>query len=208
MSNSRSSSPQTSQWRPTDIRGWSRLSATASSTARPVTMRLALATTPRSWHSMMPRLIPGPCPKSSALKITRMVMASREPRLREQPARHALRREVLLRYATRRLAVAAIVTVDRIDGGEGLIHGAEGEETLPGGQHVAEPGVLGDDGLPARQVAGVAFAEPAAPEADVLILRDGQLAPRGPEVARIRPKDIERHGERRDESPAMGSQDR
>src|SRR5581483_10149313 len=42
---------------------------TASRTARPVTIRLVLVTTPRVWHSRMPRLTPAEAPKSSALTI-------------------------------------------------------------------------------------------------------------------------------------------
>ena len=42
---------------------------TASSVARPFTTRVAEVTMPRSWVSAMPRLIPPPYPKSSALTI-------------------------------------------------------------------------------------------------------------------------------------------
>src|SRR5437899_2216798 len=47
---------------------------TASRTARPVTMRLVLVTTPRVWHWRMPRLMPAEAPKSSALMIRYLCM--------------------------------------------------------------------------------------------------------------------------------------
>src|SRR5262249_58786733 len=45
---------------------------TASRTARPVTIRLVLVTTPPVWHCRMPRFTPVDAPKSSALMISHL----------------------------------------------------------------------------------------------------------------------------------------
>src|SRR5262245_59254777 len=93
-----------------------------------------------------------------------------QPHVREEPRCHLSGLEVLFRHGPRRLAMTPVIAVDRLDGCHRLIHRGEGEEALPGGKQLAESGVLGDHGLAAGQVAGVALAEPAAAEADVLVL--------------------------------------
>src|SRR5262245_66538082 len=74
------------------------------------------------------------------------------------------RREVVDGDAAGRGAVARVVAVDRLDRGERLVERAEGEEPFTGGQGGSEARVLGHDWLPGSEVAGVALAEPAAPE--------------------------------------------
>src|SRR5262245_50621267 len=121
---------------------------TASPMARPVTMRLALVTTPRRWQSMIPRLIPGAWPKSSALKIMNELMISHQPRLTKQPGGNLFGCEVLLGDAARRQAMPSRVAIDGLDRGNGLLHGAEGEQPFSEREDPPQAGVLSDHRFP------------------------------------------------------------
>ena len=64
-------------WQPTPRVGWARATATASSNAGPLAMRVAEVRTPAEWSSPMARLMPGVRPKSSALRMRRAGIARR-----------------------------------------------------------------------------------------------------------------------------------
>src|SRR6185369_5763955 len=170
-------------------------------------MRLALVTTPRRWQSRIPRLIPGAWPKSSALKITDALMVSRQPRLAKQPGGHLFRCEVLFGNAARRLAMPSIVAIDGLDRGNGLLHGAEGEQPFSEREDPAQAGVLSDHRFARGQVARIPLAEPTAAEPDVLILGDGEFRARILEVPGVRAEDVERHRYGRHQPPAPRGQE-
>src|SRR5215218_1213099 len=77
----------------------------------------------------------------------------------QQPTQDDVGVHVLLGKRARRANVPRVVVPERLDGGHGAVHVLEGEEPLPGGQEVAEPGLLGDDGPPRGEVAAAAIAE-------------------------------------------------
>ena len=72
-----------------------------------------------------------------------------------------------------------VVSLDRAQRLDGLLHGAVREEPTPRRHELADAGVLGHDGPARREVADAPIAEPAAPRPDVDVLRDGELAARG-----------------------------
>src|SRR5437879_12705692 len=72
-----------------------------------------------------------------------------------------------------------VVGLDRAERLDGLLHRAVREKPTPRRHELADAGVLGHDGPARREVADAPIAEPAAPRADVDVLRDGELAARG-----------------------------
>src|SRR5439155_7628214 len=85
-----------------------------------------------------------------------------ESYVRKQASRDFAGFEVFFGDRPRGLTVPAVVAVDRIDRGDGRVAGREPKEPFTCRENVAEPRVLGDYGLSACQIVGVAFAEPAA----------------------------------------------
>src|SRR4051812_30762611 len=151
--------------------GCSLLSATASRTTPPVTMRLVLVRMPPTWQSTMPRFTPSDAPKSSALTIRNRSMPSGKPHVGEQPGGHAARLEEFLGKRARRAAMPLVVGIHGFQGLRRLLRSGDGKEPFSRGEDVREPGVLRHHGLAAGQVADRALAEPAASEAHVLVLR-------------------------------------
>src|SRR5205085_7596431 len=79
-----------------------------------------------------------------------------------------------------------VVGLDRLDRSRGLVDRLEYEQGFAGRQNPLETRVLCDDGSARREVGGRPVAEPAASKAHVLVLRDGELAPRAADVVAIR----------------------
>src|SRR5262249_41753680 len=96
--------------------------------------------------------------------------------LRQQPLEHPLVVEPLPGQLASCPAVSRVVRIDLFDRGDNLVQGREAIKALTRRQHVAEAGFLRDDWTSRRQVLGAPLAEPAAPQADVLVLGDGELA--------------------------------
>src|SRR5262249_58141661 len=71
------------------------------------------------------------------------------------------------------------------------------------GDGLTEAGLLGDDRLTGGQIVEVPLAEPAAPQADILVLGDGELRAGAPEVGWILPEDVLRELERADHAPPV-----
>src|SRR5207249_4406414 len=86
--------------------------------------------------------------------------------------------EKVARNGQRRATVTRVVCVDRFDGGDDFLQGRKREESFAGRQGLAEAGLLRDDGASGGEVGGGAVAEPAAAQADVLFLGDGEFAAR------------------------------
>src|SRR5689334_22126942 len=85
----------------------------------------------------------------------------------------------------RRAAVARVIAFDRVDGSQDVVHRAEAEQALAGGQEFAEPRLLGNHRPPGREIAGAAVAEPARVGANVLVAGDGEFAPRALNVGAV-----------------------
>src|SRR5438034_549425 len=90
--------------------------------------------------------------------------------VRKQATRDFARFEVFFSDRPRSLTVPAVVAVDRVDRGNGRVAGREAKEPFARWENVAEPGVLGNYGLSTGEIVGVAFAEPAAAQPDILVL--------------------------------------
>src|SRR5581483_9335750 len=153
-------------------------------------MRLALVTMPFSCAAMMPRLTPAVWPKSSAFTMRERLIRRPRPsqsQVAQQPPEDGLGAEVFLRDEARRARVPRVIGFDRLEGGDDLRERVEGEQPLAGRQHVAEAGVLRDHGTPGGEVARAALAEPAALQAHVLVLGDGELGARGAYVVAVLP---------------------
>src|SRR5262249_25897133 len=88
-----------------------------------------------------------------------------------------------------------------------LLHRPEAEQALSRREELAEARLLRQDRAAGGQVAGAAIAEPAGPEANVLVLGDGELASRAAQVVAIR---LEVSGEARGapDAPPMRTQPR
>src|SRR5262249_33427594 len=89
----------------------------------------------------------------------------------------------------------------------GVDDGAERVQARTRRDDVAEAGVLLDDRAARGQVAGGAIAEPPAPQPDVQLLRDRELAARGPDVVAIPPR-IAGDGARIRDAPAVRAEER
>src|SRR5918995_1620671 len=113
--------------------------------------------------------------RQSAITHPRRRLRLCETNVREQARGHRPGLEVFLRYRTCRFAVPSIVAVDSVYSIQRLLHRGEGEKSLTRGQNVAEACILSDHGPPACEIAGISFAEPPAPEANVLILGNREL---------------------------------
>src|SRR5581483_11821991 len=105
-----------------------------------------------------------------------------EPRHPQHLTEHALRREALARDLRGVCARAGVVGLDRSHRGGGLLERPEGVQPGAERQDVPEARVLLDDGASRGEVGGGPVAEPAAPESDVQVLRDGEFAARSAEV--------------------------
>src|SRR5260370_29676312 len=120
--------------------------ATASSTARPVTIKLVLVTTPWVWQSKMPRFTPVEAPKSSALTIRYFApcilfhisngrqQSLCEANIGQQTRPHLTRFEVFLRDVTSGPAMARVIAVYGVDGRQHFFHRRKGEKSFPNGQ--------------------------------------------------------------------------
>src|SRR3954453_9160759 len=102
----------------------------------------------------------------------------------------------------RGVRMTRVVRPDRIDAGDGLLDGAERDETLPGRVEVLGTGALGENRTPRGEIAEAPFAEPAAPGVDVHALGDQQLPGGFLDVAAIRLRH-RRGGVRIGEDPAL-----
>src|SRR6185436_12074778 len=102
-------------------------------------------------------------------------------------------------------AVGGVVGLDGLDGGEDVVHGLPREQAAAGGQHLAEPRLLGDDRAARGQVAGGAIAEPAGARAAVLVPGHGELAARLMDVVPVA-ADVARDLPRLPLAPAVSDQ--
>ena len=96
----------------------------------------------------------------------------------EQAPEHLVRVEVLLGDLARSAAVAWVVSIQLLDGGQHVVFGLEGEEAPAGGKKATEAGVLRDHRTARGEVTVV--NPPAAPVGSAL-----------PEVLRIVPDHLE-----------------
>src|SRR5258708_3038418 len=80
-----------------------------------------------------------------------------------------------------------VIGAYRLKRGQRLFHRVKGKQPFAGRQDVAEAGVLRYDRTSGGKIAGAALAEPAAAEADILVLGHGKLAARGAYVIAIGP---------------------
>ncbi len=71
-----------------------------------------------------------------------------------------------------------VVGVDSVKSCQNIIHSGEGEKPSPVGK-TCRTCILSDDGTTCGEVASTPLAKPAAAETDVLVLCDGEFAPRG-----------------------------
>src|ERR1051326_7357365 len=82
-------------------------------------------------------------------------------------------------------AVSRVIALDGVQSGEDIVHRGETKQAVPRGNELAEARLLGDHRLRPRQIADAAVAAPAAVEARVLILGNGELAPRAADVVSV-----------------------
>src|SRR5439155_13857715 len=101
-----------------------------------------------------------------------------------------------------RLRVPRVVSVDRRDSPLRVVNRGKCKEPLTDGQDVSEPGVLCHHRPSGRQIAGAPFAEPAAPQPNVLILRYRKLSARANDVVTV-PVQVAREAHRVAHSPPM-----
>src|SRR4030095_11302524 len=99
-----------------------------------------------------------------------MSWQSPESRFGKQARGDLVGGEELLRQPARSPAMPRVISVDGVDGRHRFLHGAVTEQAFSHRVGLAETGILRDHGLSTRQVAGVPFAEPPAPQPDVLVL--------------------------------------
>src|SRR5262249_8385492 len=123
-----------------------------------------------------------------------------EPGDAEERREDAGSREMLLGDGAGMPTRALPVRLDLADGARRVVEGAEGVQAGAARQHVAEAGVLLAEGAAAGEGARCPAADPAAPQADVQILRDRELAPGRLEVLAVAPR-VCRDGERIDDRP-------
>src|SRR5919197_4980687 len=109
----------------------------------------------------------------------------RDPCCRQHLPQHQVRGEVLARDLPRRPRVAGIVAPHGGDRLSRLVHGADGEEALAGGQNVLEAGGLEQHRAASGQITGRSVAEPAAAGSGVAALRYTELAERAADVVAI-----------------------
>ena len=119
----------------------------------------------------------------------------------EQLAEHDACIEVVAREVECGLPGFRVVGLDRLERGDGLVDRREGEERLAGRQHASEAGVLRHHRPAGGEVGGTAVAEPAAAQADILVLRNGEFGPRAPDVVAVG-VDVGGEVERRSDTPA------
>src|SRR6187397_3314522 len=96
--------------------------------------------------------------------------------LLDQPPQHVGGVEVLLGDLPRGAAVPVRIRPYLLDRADRLFEGREGDQALAAGEVGAESGLLGDDRLPAGEIAGAAIAEPAASGVDVHAFGHAELS--------------------------------
>src|SRR5262249_12350986 len=102
--------------------------------------------------------------------------------LLEEATHDPLGVEVFRRDIPDRAGVDLVTALDGVERSEHIIDGPKREQAAACRQDMAEACVLGDHGLAGGQVAGASVAEPATPQPDILILRNGELAPRAEDI--------------------------
>src|SRR6266540_5753290 len=107
------------------------------------------------------------------------------PQVFEHAPQHDAIIETLARDSLRRRRVTLVVRIDSCGGVLDFLHRGKTEQPLAGRQHIAEASLLCDHRPAAGQIRGAAIAEPAAAQADVLVLRHGELAPRLADIGTI-----------------------
>src|SRR6266478_948442 len=75
-------------------------------------------------------------------------------------------------------AMSLVITLDRFESSQDLVHGVKGEQPLTCGEDRAEAGVLGDDWPASREIARTAITEPSSLQAHVRILSHSKFAAR------------------------------
>ncbi len=95
-----------------------------------------------------------------------------------------------------------MVGAHRLEGRHDVLQAAEREQALAGREELPERGVLRDDRAARGQVAGAPIAEPAASQADVLVLGHGELATGAQDVVAVG-LDLARERHRVDDAPAV-----
>src|SRR5713226_3036268 len=95
--------------------------------------------------------------------------------LREQPWKYDIVSEVVACQPDGGLRVARVVRVYLSNRVLRVFERGESEEALAGRHARAEPGVLGHHRPPSGEIRGAAIAEPAAPQAHILILGHGEF---------------------------------
>src|SRR5262245_60563034 len=111
---------------------------------------------------------------------------STDAELVQKAAKNLLCVEVLLGQLARPPRVACVVALDLVEGGGRLLDRSHREEPLATRQVLTPPGVLHDDGAPARKEDGCTVAEPAVVRRDEAVLGHGELAARAANVRGIR----------------------
>src|SRR5262249_45337738 len=86
----------------------------------------------------------------------------------EHSPQHDVVTEILAGHVAGSPAMAGVIRIDLFHGGNDVVHAREGEQAPADRQEVAEAGLLGDHGPARGQILCAPFAEPAAPEADIL----------------------------------------
>src|ERR687895_2276860 len=104
--------------------------ASCSRAAEPSTIKLALVTTPSTWHSRIPRFTPSEAPKSSAFTISLRVSGSSGIRVVQQRGQDAVGVELLLGEPARRVAVTLVLGVHGVDRGGGIADTVERQQAL------------------------------------------------------------------------------
>src|SRR5437016_9338064 len=115
---------------------------TASFRARPVTMKLVLVTTPRTWASRIPRFTPVDAPKSSALKMTYLCIALLNTYVLQQALRHLASLEIFFGDGARGFTMPFIIAVDRINRRQRFFDRRKTKQAVACGQYIREAGVL------------------------------------------------------------------
>ena len=95
----------------------------------------------------------------------------------------------------------AVVGVDALDRGDRLVEVAKAKSASPVGSTSPKPVSCVTTGRPGGEVGGAAVAEPAGAQADVLVLGDGELAARRPDVVAVG-VEVGREVERGADAPA------
>ena len=110
--------------------------------------------------------------------VTRAGVASGFPELTEQPGEDFVVTKVIVGQLLCRPAMAWVIGIDALDGLQGVRHVSKSEQPVPGWQVRSESSVLADHGASGCEIGSGAIAEPAAAQADVLVLGHGELAAR------------------------------